>query len=259
MTIPMLLEYQLADGVRAFSTTRQGGVSEGTFASFNINAYCGDDPACISANKAILATHLGLPESAVLMPHQVHGLQHVCIEEGFFSMPVEEQAVLLEGVDIIMTPLRKVCVGVSTADCVPVLLYDETAGVVAAVHAGWRGTVARVACQALRVMEERYRVEPSRVVAAIGPCISLRAFEVGDEVYERFKEEGFDMSTIARRFEKWHIDLPECNRQQLVTMGVREENIQLCGICTYTDYQEYFSARRLGKASGRIYSGIFRL
>lgn len=255
---PVLHEYSLAPAVRAFSTTRQGGVSEGAYATFNINAYCGDDPACLDANMALLAKELALPRSAILMPHQVHGEQHVCIEEDFFSKPAEQQAVLLEGVDIIMTPLRKVCVGVSTADCVPVLLYDEATGVVAAVHAGWRGTVARVVCQALRVMEERYHADSSRVVAAIGPSISLEAFEVGDEVYDRFLLAGFDMPSISRRCDKWHIDLPECNRQQLLSMGVKAESIQSSGICTYTDSERFFSARRLGTASGRIFTGIFR-
>ena len=166
---------------------------------------------------------------------------------------------MLDGVDIIMTPLRQVCVGVSTADCVPVLLYDEVRGVVCAVHAGWRGTVARVTCQALRVMAERYRTEPAQVTAVIGPCISLEAFEVGDEVYERFHLAGFDMPSISRKDGKWHIDLLECNRQQLVSMGVRAENIQVSGICTYTHSDRFFSARKLGTFSGRIYSGIFRL
>ena len=113
--IPVLHEYQLASGVRAFSTTRQGGVSEGAYASFNINAYCGDDPACLEANLASLAQELGLPQSAILMPHQVHGEQHVCVEADFLSKSDEQQADLLDGVDIIMTPLRQVCVGVSTA------------------------------------------------------------------------------------------------------------------------------------------------
>lgn len=257
--IPVLHEYQLASGVRAFSTTRQGGVSEGAYASFNINAYCGDDPACLEANLASLARELGLPRSAILMPHQVHGEQHVCVEADFLSKSDEQQADLLDGVDIIMTPLRQVCVGVSTADCVPVLLYDEVRGVVCAVHAGWRGTVVRVTCQALRVMAERYHTEPAQVTAVIGPCISLEAFEVGDEVYARFQLAGFDMPSISRKDSKWHIDLPECNRQQLVSMGVRAENIQVSGICTYTHSDRFFSARKLGTFSGRIYSGIFRL
>lgn len=257
--LPLLHEYQLASGVRAFSTTRQGGVSVGPYASFNINAFCGDSPASLSANKALLARKLGLPETSILLPHQVHGERHLCVEADFFSKSERQQADLLEGVDIIMTPLKRICVGVSTADCVPVLLYDERQGVACAVHAGWRGTVGRAVCKALRVMVERYATEPSDVKAAIGPCISLRAFEVGDEVYERFQAAGFDMPLISRRYAKWHIDLPECNRLQLLAMGLRAENIQVSGICTYTHSDRFFSARKLGTFSGRIYSGIFRL
>ena len=257
--IPVLHEYQLAPGVRAFSTTRQGGVSEGAYASFNINAYCGDDPACLEANLASLAQELGLPQSAILMPHQVHGEQHVCVEADFLSKSDEQQADLLDGVDIIMTPLRQVCVGVSTADCVPVLLYDEVRGVVCAVHAGWRGTVARATCQALRVMTERYHTEPAHVVAVIGPCISLEAFEVGDEVVEQFAEKPYVMEDIMMRHPvtgKAHIDLVAANRFWMLRAGVPMENITVSGLCTRCQPERFFSARALGVKSGRIVTGI---
>ena len=79
---------------------------------------------------------------------------------------------------------------------------------------------------------------------------------MGDEVYDAFREAGFPMDRIARRYTKWHIDLPECNRLQMIGLGLREENIQLSGICTYDSCDHYFSARRLGINSGRLYTGI---
>ena len=90
----------------------------------------------------------------------------------------------------------------------------------------------------------------------IGPGISLDSFEVGDEVYDQFAEAGFDMPLISRREAKWHIDLPVCNSLQLIEAGVPMANIQLSDICTYQQYDHYFSARRLGIQSGRIYTGI---
>ena len=92
--------------------------------------------------------------------------------------------------------------------------------------------------------------------AVIGPGISLDAFEVGDEVYSEFAEASFDMAAICRREDKWHIDLKECNRQQLCASGIADINITVSPVCTYTDYADYFSARRLGTASGRIFTGI---
>ena len=94
------------------------------------------------------------------------------------------------------------------------------------------------------------------VVAAIGPGISLQSFEVGDEVYQAFQDARFDMNVISRRYSKWHIDLWEANRIQLISAGVNPDNIEVSGICTYTANEDFFSARRLGINSGRIISGI---
>ena len=84
----------------------------------------------------------------------------------------------------------------------------------------------------------------------------MSAFEVGDEVYEQFAAAAFALNTAAERREKWHIDLPQCNRQLLLQAGLADENIQLSGICTHTQSNRFFSARRLGIESGRIYNGI---
>lgn len=251
-----LLRYDLADGVEAFSTMRQGGVSQGAYASMNINAYCGDSPLRIADNKSLLARELGIGADAIIMPHQVHRAESAVIDGAFFSLTDEQRRRCLEGKDIIMTSLRRVCVGVSTADCVPILLCDDRQRAVCAVHAGWRGTVLCVVQEALRMMRLTYGTLPCDVSAAIGPCISLGAFEVGDEVYEAFRQAGFPMESIARREAKWHIDLPECNRLQLQSMGVQAERVHLSGICTYTDNTHYFSARRQGQASGRIFSAL---
>ena len=142
----------------------------------------------------------------------------------------------------------------STADCIPILIYDEVHHAAAAVHAGWRGTVKRIAMKAVSAMRVTYGSRPEDLTAVIGPGISLEAFEVGDEVYEEFASAGFCMADISRRYDKWHIDLPECNRSQLSAAGVSD--IRMTGICTYNNSADFFSARRLGVASGRIFTGI---
>lgn len=155
-----------------------------------------------------------------------------------------------------MTAERGVCIGVSTADCIPVLLYDKVNNAAAAVHAGWRGTVQRIVEKVFHHMECAFGTRSADVIAVIGPGISLKNFEVGDEVYEAFKAQDFNMRLIARRYAKWHIDLPLCNRLQLECVGVPQQAIQMTGICTYDHVDDYFSARRLGTASGRIFTGI---
>lgn len=155
-----------------------------------------------------------------------------------------------------MTDVPQLCIGVSTADCIPVLLYDSTHRAVSAVHAGWRGTVLRIVQKAVEAMCHAYGTAPADLQAVIGPGISLDSFEVGDEVYDQFLSAGFDMQPISRREAKWHIDLPMCNRLQLMEAGVPADHIQMTNICTYQQYDRYFSARRLGIQSGRIYTGI---
>ena len=127
---------------------------------------------------------------------------------------------------------------------------------VAAIHAGWRGTVGRIVEKTIHVMKDIYHTDEKDIIACIGPGISLESFEVGDEVYQAFEEAGFDMSLIARKYAKWHIDLWEANRLQLLGLGVKEEHIEVAGICTYRAYESFFSARRMGIRSGRILSGI---
>jgi YfiH family protein len=238
----------MGTGVTAFSTTRQGGCSTGNYAAFNINGYCGDDEVHIAANKVALCGLLGIDSNRLVMPHQVHD----CVVRRIDG----PQQGVIEGVDAVMTDVPQLCIGVSTADCIPVLLYDSTHRAISAVHAGWRGTVLRIVQKAVEAMRDTYGTAPADLQAVIGPGISLDSFEVGDEVYDQFLSAGFDMQPISRREAKWHIDLPMCNRLQLMEAGVPADHIQMTNICTYQQYDRYFSARRLGIQSGRIYTGI---
>lgn len=248
MISPQLTYYNMGTGVTAFSTTRQGGCSTGNYAAFNINGYCGDDGVHIAANKVALCGLLGIDSNRLVMPHQVHD----CVVRRIDG----PQQGVIEGVDAVMTDVPQLCIGVSTADCIPVLLYDSTHRAVSAVHAGWRGTVLRIVQKAVEAMCHAYGTAPADLQAVIGPGISLDSFEVGDEVYDQFLSAGFDMQPISRREAKWHIDLPMCNRLQLMEAGIPADHIQMTNICTYQQYDRYFSARRLGIQSGRIYTGI---
>ena len=256
MRKPALLDYSLSEGVRAFCTTRHGGMSHGVHGELNINRYCGDDEACVRANRQSLCDELGISERCLVVPHQVHGAVVRRISPDFLSYDDARREEYLEGVDAVMTDMPRVCVGVSTADCIPVLLYDAAHKACCAVHAGWRGTVARIAQKAVEAMVDAYGTEPAALRCVIGPGISLARFEVGDEVYEQFEAARFDMKAIARRYAKWHIDLWEANSLTLKAMGVRPENIMVAGVCTYDHVDDFFSARRLGICSGRIYSAV---
>ena len=176
--------------------------------------------------------------------------------DGFLRLSAAEQADQEEGKDAVVTDCRNVCIGVHTADCVPVLFYDPVHHAVGAAHAGWRGTVKRIVQHTLRRMTELYGTDPKELKAVIGPCISQKNFEVGQEVYDAFASAGFAMERIARMYEKWHIDLPLCNQLQLEELGVPAANIFQSAICTYDNASDFFSARILKEGFGTIYTGI---
>ncbi|MBO4565112.1 MAG: peptidoglycan editing factor PgeF [Bacteroidaceae bacterium] len=253
----MMLYYDIANNVTAFTTTREGGCSIGNYASMNVNPYCGDAPEHIAENRRRLCHELNILPHHLVMPHQTHQTKVATITPQFFEYTQEQQTAYLEGIDALMTDMKGIAIGVSTADCVPILIYDTRHHVAAAIHAGWRGTVQRIAEKAFEEMGKYYGTTGCDCKAIIGPSISKESFEVGDEVYETFRAQGFENEQLYSTLNgKWHIDLWECNRQQLMNKKIDAHNIHVAGICTYQSSDRFFSARKLGIQSGRLFSGI---
>jgi len=247
------------ENVIHFSTTRKGGVSQGSYGSFNLSCYSGDSEENVHKNRQLLCQITGLEDRRLLVPYQVHGSETLMIEESFIQESETGQSRLLEGKDALLTSLRDCCLAVTTADCVPILLYAADRKVIGAVHAGWRGTRSLILQKTVEKMIEYYHCSPMEIYAVIGPSIGPDRFEVGDEVYEAFREGGFEMSEIAFRNPetgKFHIDLREANSTQLKRLGVPDEQIRVSAICTNEQSERFFSARKLGIHSGRMLTGI---
>ena len=222
----------------------------------------------IGRNPHILCPLLGVSSNRFARPHQVHTDRIYQIDEEFLALPKEKQTELLDGVDAVISNVPDVVLGISTADCIPVLVYDSEHHAAAAIHAGWKGTVLRIVEKAMDAMTQAFGTEPAQCTAVIGPGISLRSFEVGQEVVDSFKEAGFMMDDVTVWMpnkkkdelpeEKPHIDLKEINRRQLLDKGVQKEKIMVSQIDTFAD-ERYFSARREQKGSekcGRILTGF---
>ncbi len=199
----------------------------------------------------------GLPYP-VIQGHQVHGCKVAVI--GRPGMTRED----LEGYDAFVTRLPGVAIGVRTADCVPVLLYDPVRRVVAAVHSGWKGTVSHISQRTIELMERQFHCMAGHMRAVIGPAIGPDSFQVGEEVVARFKDSGFPMERIwsfhgqgdgSPMSGGHHIDLFGSNRWLLEEAGVPPGNIQVFGTDTYTD-KSFFSARREGVRCGRNINSI---
>ena len=189
----------------------------------------------------------------VIQGHQVHDCKVAIIDRPDMTRAD------LEGYDAFITNLPGVAIGVRTADCVPVLLYDPAKRVVAAVHAGWKGTVLHISQKAIEVMAVKFGTRAEDLRAVIGPAIGPDSFQVGVEVAEKFKMAGFPMDDIwsfrgpgdgSPMSGGHHIDLFKANRWLLQEAGFLQDNIQVFDLDTFID-DTFYSARREGPQCGR--------
>ncbi len=223
-------------------TTREGGVSEGRHATLNLGGRCGDSPTHMQENLRRVAERAGFQPGRLRLAKQVHGANVVRAVD----IDDDTQADALWHA----REHGPMIVGVLTADCVPVLLADQARGVVAAIHSGWRGTVANVVGTTLDMLVVE-GAQRARIVAAIGPCIRLDAFEVGPDVAEQFPP-----ACVRREPGKPHVDLVAAVTAQLVEGGVSPERIECVGGCTFQASDRYFSYRRDGAKTGQQLSFI---
>ena len=250
----------LVEGVEAFSTTRGAIVARNPYSGVNLCDYVGDDALRVLDSRIALAMQLGIDLEDLVMPRQTHSCRVDVIDERFRSLDIDKQESALDGVDALVTSLTGVVIGVNTADCVPIVLADEQAGIIAVAHAGWRGTVGRIAEAVVKEMC-RQGARPDGIHAAMGPSICQDCFEVGDEVVEGFSQAHFDLDAIVKRNAatgKAHIDLRAANSAVLVTAGVPSDHIVLSQHCSRCEHNRFFSARRLGINSGRTFTAIYQ-
>lgn len=228
--------------VRAVQTTRAGGVSMGAYASLNLGDHVGDDPVAVARNRAILRA--ALPAEPVWLK-QVHG--NVVADA--------DRALGIAEADAAVARKSDAVCAVMTADCLPLLLCDESGTVVCATHAGWRGLAGGVIEAAVAAM----KVAPASLLAWLGPAIGPQAFEVGEEVRQAFlahdpqAQKAFVPGASSAE-QKWLADIYLLARQRLGLLGVTR--VYGGGLCTCSDAERFYSYRRDG-ATGRLASLIW--
>jgi YfiH family protein len=255
LTYNLLNRYE--EEIVHFSSTRNEGVSEGEFASLNLGNYTDDSYEKITRNRQLLAIELGIDLSRIFNAHQVHGVAVKVVDEALTGLSEMEKKAALDGYDALVTNLSGICVTVTTADCVPVLLYDPVKKAVAAIHSGWRSTLHNICQETIFTMHRNYGTRATDLVAVIGPCISKKVYEVGEDLYAEFVSKEFDIDKffLPKEQGKFFFDIRETVRAQLSEAGVSQ--MEVSSYCTYSDENLFFSARRQGLASGRMLSGIF--
>jgi len=216
--------------------TREGGVSEGLYASLNAGIGSGDDPARVAENRARMAQALGVSSARFLTAYQIHS-PDVVVAETPWARDARPRA------DAIVTRVPDLAIGVSTADCGPVLFADPQARVVGAAHAGWRGALSGVLESTIAAME-RLGAERGRLVAAIGPMISQRNYEVSSDLVEQFSKADPANARFFAAGREGHaqFDLPGFIAARLARAGISQ--VEDLGACTYADPTMFYSFRR---------------
>jgi len=222
-----------SSGADAAVTARPGGVSSGVYASLNLSLGVGDDPASVLENRRRLAAGFGAHPADFVFAGQVHGAGVQVVGEadrgsGAFSLDD-----VIPATDALVTRSPGVLLAILTADCVPIVLHDPVAGVLACVHAGWRGTVARVSGAAVAAMQT-LGSRPADVIAGIGPAIPAARYQVGPDVH-RAVTQAFGSAPFIRPDavpDRWRLDLWSANRLVLTEAGVPTPQIHTTDIPT---------------------------
>ena len=251
-TYPLLNDYP--DLVH-FTTTRHGGFSVGAYGELNVSFAVGEESTLVAQNRHLIASVFGLESHKLLFGRQIHERTIRVIKPDFFERPPEERHQQLTAVDGLITNLKEVCLCILSADCAGILLFDPQESVIGAIHAGWRGTVKKIATSAIDIMQQNFDCQASNIVAAIAPCIGVDSYEVGDEVASEFVEIfGENETIINRTYAKAHVDVAAANRRLLIDSGLSPANIAVSGACTFENNDQFYSARKGDK--GRFCSGI---
>lgn len=240
--------------VRHFVSGRAGGVSTGEKGALNLSYKVNDLSEHVHINRTRLANAMGIGIGHLVFPVQTHSNNVIYIRE-------EYDALALEDADALITNARGICLAVMGADCVPILLFDPVTKAIGAVHAGWRGTTGKILTAAVKEMQQHFHTNPSDLFAGIGPSIGPGAYEVGEEVIAAAERSfGINSGLIIKTTQgKGFFNLWEANRSQLLSLGLKPERIEVSGICTFTNHEQFFSARRSQNQAGRFAAGIMLL
>lgn len=227
--------------------TRVGGVSSGAYESMNFDGRDTDTAANVERNRALFHAAFGVDQGRLVTVSQVHGKEVLVIEGRLPDTPVEA--------DAIVTAQSGVAIGMMTADCQPVLLYDPVNKAVGAVHAGWKGAALGIVVETVLKMAEMYGTDPSGLVASVGPCIGPCCYKVGWNVLDEYMARHREADCFKEK-DGLRMDITLANTLQLLGVGVRKENISDDAICTACNPELFFSYRKDGGRTGRQLSFI---
>ncbi|HLP18345.1 MAG TPA: peptidoglycan editing factor PgeF [Bacteroidota bacterium] len=225
-------------------STRNGGVSIDPY-GLNMSVNVGDNPEHVRENRSLFFTELKIGIEQMAFPLQHHTA----------TVRIADHPGTYEFCDALITKMPNVFIGITVADCVPILMYDPTTQTVGGIHAGWRGTASKIVKKTIAKLLVQCEVKPSNLRVFIGPAAGRCCYEVGSEVAGQFPESVVDRKEDGRAM----LDVKEANRIQLLECGVPDAQIEVSPLCTITERGLFHSYRREGEHSGRMMAVIGRL
>ncbi|HEY4787214.1 MAG TPA: peptidoglycan editing factor PgeF [Bacteroidales bacterium] len=245
--------------IKHFVSTRHGGVGDGAYATLNIGLGTEDKPSDVLMNRRLLSESVGIPLESFVMAHQVHGIHVEVVTKDRKGAGAFSRDDALPSTDAMISNERGLCLFVMGADCVPILFFDPVKRVIGAAHAGWRGTVKKIAVATVQKMEEEYGCSPVDICVAIGPSIGPCCYRIGGEVIDEVLH-SFGTTEGLISFDNQEslpiLDLWTTNKFQLREIGVPDRNIEIAGICTQCNHHDFFSSRHDKGVTGRFGAGI---
>ncbi len=243
--------------IKHFISSRNYKTDSSVSSDFNISLENKTTDKNVVNYRQILSETVKIPLENFVMQNQVHGNHITIIDETHRGRGIYNHKNTVQNSDAMITDRKNICLFLFAADCMPVLFYDKKKQVIAAAHSGWKGTVKKIIQKTVLKMIEIYNSNPNDIIAGIGPSISVENYEVGENVISEVKN-AFGTKEKYLRFNKtngkYHFDMWYAAKQQLIEIGIPENNIEISGYCTYDNNDLFFSARKGN--TGRFGAGI---
>lgn len=219
-----------------FGLSTKIGLNHNSPFHFNLSLTVGDDPELVAKNREAFFNELGFTTSQIAIQKQIHSE----------IITIVEQPGLIGESDGMITTKMNLGITVSTADCVPIFVYDKMNKVIAGIHSGWRGTQKQLLLKALVILSEKFNSDPEDLNVYIGPSIAQRNYEVGEEVAEQF-----DQKYSMRINGKIYLNVVQANLDMIYDFGISKDQVEVSQLCSYEEKELLHSYRRDGKLSGR--------
>lgn len=241
-----------AQGILTACSCRMGGESAVVPGTLNLALHVGDEAKLVLENRRRFAEALGIKAEAFTTCAQVHGSKVQLITPALVGAGALQVADTIAATDALVTNLPEVPLLLFYADCTPVLIADPVKRVIGLAHAGWRGTVAEIVKQTIKVMQESFGCEPEAMLGAIGPCIGACCYEVDDFVRDKALQYTEFFAPVPGKQGKYMLDLQGLNAKQLRDCGLKQENISLAKTCTNDNNSRFCSYRAEQGKTGRM-------